>query len=220
MMEERDTAFIRDVSTFGFVESSYPGMVERLQALHESEIGRTVYLARQDGDSQAHLMIGIILPLNFSQTEHIVIFRNGEMVKTTYVDTQNRNTYIEKMAPNNNGVIFMNSSLSIDDIPDEFDDNHFTKSKVVLKGDTPEITDELNRDLDAALRNAVELKTTPRSEKKRRSISDEQRKIIAIGAEKALRSLDELEALLAPESLSSFKEKVVRGDTVFHDDNE
>src|SRR5689334_10686847 len=100
MMEERDMDFIHEVSHAGFVESSYPGMVERLQALHEAEIGRTLYLARQDGDSQVQLIVGSILPLNASQTEHIIIFRNGEMVKTTFIDPEDQEIYRQRMTPN------------------------------------------------------------------------------------------------------------------------
>src|SRR5215210_6595851 len=81
-MHENDGDFLKGMNER--MEGLYPGVTERIEKLKDEQLGREIGIesrAPQTGE-MIFTSIGYVLPVNAEQTEHIILFRTGDIVVT------------------------------------------------------------------------------------------------------------------------------------------
>jgi len=89
-MIEDDNRFFEQL---GNPDGTNPEMVKRIDELDYNQYGRAI---RQKDSNQ---LVGYILPLNTNQTEHLVLFVNGRIIKTRPINEMAEWLYREKLSP-------------------------------------------------------------------------------------------------------------------------
>ncbi len=131
------------------------------------------------GSSQNEL-IGYILPLNDDNTRHIVLLRNGMMVvcEPRFDVGDGLNHYKTDHAPNDMDNLYSKSVFSDEGVFEQYLGRD-PYSKVVLRGDKPENSEQIQQALDTALEIA----------RKQKEIRDQT---LSSNAKDAIRKINDL----------------------------
>lgn len=169
-MQEHDERFLGEMSekAAGF----YPGLSDRIHELSYQGLGRDIVI----GGSLGHpiKLVGYILPLNFEQSRHILMFKSGLIIVTepnpkTLIT--NPDLYKAEFSPSREPLILNWDSNLQRGIYDLYSGLLFKGQSVVLRSDNPTEKEQIKQALARAFSFAEELKRE--KDAAQREIADE-----------------------------------------------
>lgn len=156
-MLERDEGFLDKMGELA--AGYYPGLSERINELSYQGLGRAIVVGGATDISIE--LVGYILPINFEQSKHVLMFNSGLVMVTEpnpRIVVRNPNLYKVEFSPSTEPLVIDSGGSLQRGIHVIYTGTLFKGQEVILRSDNPAEKDQIKLELAQAFSFAEELK--------------------------------------------------------------